>query len=360
MDFIVYDNPCLLLETLELVYAMFNDIPVEKLTADLPYCIPVDEAARIQAEVCEGLNLGDEELRFYFQGVPIKTKGEQGLACLAFNLLHCKQTYSSYEVDETVEEIKKNWRSWRAMNRYYHVSGIDMYSLSFEGSERYTSLATEISRLPVPSDYQLKLVEVFSRYEDHVDRLGEILTPGAERLKPLLEPWVAQAAPRRQQWREYLSRDDAMSGIIRLCDLSDKDIRKLTLSLHYFVPTNGGGIYQSPPLDFFLHLGVGLVPGHDRSKEGQPPNDGEYTALRLLTRQECVNVFRATREKPKCIQDLSQELGMNPGTVFRYVNNMFNVGLLKPEIISGRSYYWANIPRMEKLAEQLIHYLKEE
>lgn len=357
MEVIVNDQPCLLTETLSLVHAWFNDIRLEELTVDNdPCCIPAAELRQIQQEVCGDLDMQDEELRFYFKGIPIKTKAEKSISSLAFNLLHTGQTHLHFRVSDAIAALKE---SWRGGPKYFHVSGMDVHGLRIEATEQFTSLATEIGKLPVPQDYQLKLVDGYARFETHLDRLEEILTPLAEKLQPLLMPWVERTASRRQEWREFLASEGAMEWIWTLCDLAHEKIEKLTLTTYYLTAMHGGGHYHSPPLELCLYLGVAFQPGRLRDRGNSPLNDGEYTALRLLTRQECVDIFRTTREKPKCIQDLAQELNMNPGTVFRNVNSMFNVGLLKLEIISGRNYYWANIPRMEKMTEHLVRYLKE-
>lgn len=235
-----------------------------------------------------------------------------------------------------------------------------MYTIQLEQSENFTSLATEFSALPVPQSYQFKLVEGFSNYEAHVDRLGEIPSPIAEKLEPLLAPYVEKAAPRRQEWREYLAREEAMSWVQSVSSYGDEHIVKIYVALHYFAAERGYAFFVTPPLQLNLRMGVGLTPGKKLPREGHPPSDGKYTALRLLTRQECVDIFRATRKNPKCIQELSHELNMNPGTVFRNVNSMFNVGLLKLDLISDRNYYSADLSRVEDITSHLLQYLRNE
>lgn len=357
MKFIVYDRPCLLLEALDLVFALFNELTPESMTGQGSCCIPADEIAAIQATVCAGLDKEDPELQFYFKGIPIETKDQKALTCLAFNLLYYGQRNDIYEVPDAIAALKRNWQN---RPKYNYVRRIDMYTIQLEPADSFISLAAEFGNLSVPQAYQLKLADGFSNYAVHVDRLGEILAPIAEALKPLLTPWVEKAAPKREEWRAYLAKEEAMPWLQSVSSLADECIDETRLALRYFEPERGYAYYVTPPLRLHLRMGVGLTPGKKQSREGHPPSDGKYTALRLLTRQECVDIFRATRQKAKCIQDLSHELHMNPGTVFRNVNSMFNVGLLKLDDVSDRNYYLADISRVEDVTSHLVHYLRDE
>lgn len=355
MEFVVCEKPCLLLETAELLYAHVNRITADQLTCAASYTIPEEDVARIQAEVCAGIDPEDAEWANYFRGVLVDSKTGR-MSCLAFALLYAYMPVEYFEVDEAADALK---REWQEQEKPFSVTGISSYSLSTASTEEYTTLAREIGKLAIPQSYQLQLVEAFSTFEAQVDRLAQLLGPLAEQLKPLLEPWVCRAKPLREAWRSFFTREDAITLLFRRCNLAERNLDSAVLTMRYFSPEAGAGRIRCMSDALYLHLGVSNHPDEELQESATAPRPGEYTALRLLTRQECVDIFRTTREKPKCIQDLAQELNMNPGTVFRNVNSMFNVGLLKLEIISGRNYYWANIPRMERITEHLVRYLKE-
>ena len=71
MEFQVHRKPCILLETVELVYSYVNQIPAEELTENAEYCIPAREVSAIRDAVCSSLDPDNEELQFYFKGVPV-------------------------------------------------------------------------------------------------------------------------------------------------------------------------------------------------------------------------------------------------------------------------------------------------
>ena len=221
-------------------------------------------------------------------------------------------------------------------------------------------MAREISRLPVPQSYQLQLVEVFSAFHWHLDRLMTILRPAAQRLEPLLAPWVEQAIPRAEEWERYLQEPTAMQTMLQKTGLKEPEICRLEIALRYFFPFGGPGEFQHPVAHLSLHLGVGIPPGKDAPETPDLLRDWEFTALRLMVHPDRARMLRAMTDHPMSVQDLSQSLGLNPGSVFRDLNNMNNAGLLTQEIISNRIHYRTDSAAVERLTKHLVSYLHKE
>lgn len=355
MSFIVNEKPCLLLEAAELVYAMVNRIPVEALTQEAPYCIPAAEVGKIQETVCAGLNPEDEELQFYFKGVPVESRSNR-MSCLASALLYSNAPIDFYESEDALEYLHSAWFNHR---RPFSVTSISGFSVGIGESEQYTNLTHEITKLPVPQLYQTQLVEVFSGYDWHLNRVGDILKPVTERLKPLLQPWVEKATPLREEWIRYGKLPGSMDSLRRRLCLENDDIRELHITLRYFSPLAGPSKLTGHTNMLRIHAGVSLLPGQDTPETDDSLKDWEYAAFRLISGPDRVAILRATKNSPKCIQDLSQELGRNPGSIFRDLNSLYNVGLLTLNIISGRNYYTANLSQMKKLTDRLLRHLDE-
>ena len=108
MEFQVYRKPCMLLETVELVYSYVNQVPAEQLTESGEYCIPAREIPSIREAVCGPLDLENEELQFYFKGVPVDGK-EQHLSCLACCMVYSTLNLGCSSVEETVRFLKNGW-----------------------------------------------------------------------------------------------------------------------------------------------------------------------------------------------------------------------------------------------------------
>lgn len=356
MNYIIHEKPCLLMETAELLYALVNHIPAEELTRDHPYCIPVSEITKIQETICRDLDLKDEELQFYFKGVPIDGR-EERLSCLACTLIYSHPPIADHEIDDALKTLHAVWFNHK---RPFTVAGITGFALTLIDSPKYTNLSQEIGKLPVPQQYQAQLIEVFSGFGWHIDRLGALLRPLAERLKPLLAPWVEGAAPLRSEWEKLWSTPRSKEFMQNRINFMNDNVQEVQLTLRYFSPQNGAGSFSDETGTLRLHMGLATPLEQEAPVKRAAIEAWELTALRCLCRKECTDIFRAVRKTPKCIQDLSQELCLNPGTVFRNVNSLYNSGLLSLEIINGRNYYLASMHMLDKLTAHLLQHLKDE
>ena len=114
MEFQVYRKPCMLLETVELVYSYVNQVPAEQLTESGEYCIPAREIPSIREAVCGPLDLENEELQFYFKGVPVDGK-EQHLSCLACCMVYSTLNLGPFPEKWMVSEgtsLSGLWHQW--------------------------------------------------------------------------------------------------------------------------------------------------------------------------------------------------------------------------------------------------------
>ncbi len=69
-------------------------------------------------------------------------------------------------------------------------------------------------------------------------------------------------------------------------------------------------------------MGVGIPPGKDAPQAADFLHDWEFNALRLLAHPDRARMLRAMTGQAMSVQELSQTLGLNPGSVFRDLNNM--------------------------------------
>lgn len=358
MEVVVFEKPCLILEAAELVYAMVNRIPAARLTEDAPYCIPVAEVEKILAEATGDLDPMDRQLLFYFDGIPLaENEGSNDrLACVAFYLINSVTPICCYEVEEARQMLHS---AWFAKTDAVHILGIYTDGIAIGDAEQYTNWGTEFCKLPISPCHQVKLVEAFSAFDRHIDRLCDILLPVAEKLKRLLAPWVEKDMPRITQWRESLVGDLAQQALLKRCKVVPETVDQLQIALRYFSPLRGPGDYDVDQHIIRLHVGVALSPAGTHESAGSQMTAGEYTVLRLLSNPDRMAMLRAMTKKPKSTQELAQELGLNAGSAFRDLNNLYNAGILNLTVISKRNYFTTNIAQIEKLTTHLLQYLKE-
>lgn len=359
MQITVYEKPCLILEAAELVYAVVNRIPATRLTEKSPYCIPVDAVRQILQDVCRDLDAEDPELRFFFGGFPLgedKNK-EDRLACVARCMIGVPEPIGCYSVEEARAVMRQ---SIFAKGCRVHILGIGVGGISAVDVEQYTNLGQEFGKMPIPDDYRIRLVEAFSAYNRHADRLCDILTPIAERLKPALEPWVRNAAPLMEQWRQVLFTDQGQKMLLKRCNVIPEELDRIQIGLRYFSPAKGHGNYDVDGRTIQLHVGVAVAPSRTKDPEDNRLAENEYATLRLLANPDRLAMLRAMTKKAMSTQELAQELGLNAGSVFRDLNNLYNAGVLNLDVAAGRNYYTTNLQWIDRLTSHLMRYLKQD
>lgn len=357
MQTIVYDQPSLALEAAELLYAAVNRLPADCLTVQAAYCIPVEEIHQILQEVTQELNLEDPELHFYFEGVSLNGKKHKDdrLTCVALCMLGCVEPVDCYEVAQARERMHQ---AWFADGRPFQIHGIGSDGLSMEDAKQYTTFGQEFSKLSVPMDFQIKLIEVFSSFHRHTDLLCDFLEPVAAKLKPFLEPWVRRAQPLVEEWRECLATASGQKAVLNRCNVLPDELRELKVSLRYFSPKRGPGNYDAEDHVISLHIGVAIPPVENAAPKVEELGEMECATLRLLSNPDRLAMLRAMTGSAKSTQELAQELGLNPGSVFRDLNNLYNAGALILETSSGRSRFTTDLQWIERVTAHLMQFLK--
>ncbi len=359
MKVTIYQEPCWLLEAAELVYGLVNQLPVEKLAGSGPYCIPPDQVRRIQAEVCAGLDPLDEVTQFYFRGVPLE--GVSG----RFSCLGCALLYSFLEIDHPQPDdfVRAMERDWRALcESGFHVEGIDGFSLSFEPAPggKLLSLARELTALQVPALYRMQLLEVFSAFDQHLERVAKLLRPVAAALPGCMAPWTGQIPALAGQWETFLQGNSAQEFFLRRARIQSGAFLELKLSFRFFSPYGSPGKFSTAKRQLRFHLGVNMQPGVINVNQAQAPEEWELTALRLMANGARVEMLHAMAERPMSGQELAQKLNLNSGSVFRDLNSLYNARLLLMESTGGRNCYRINLPVVRSILERLLGYLQDQ
>lgn len=352
----IYREPCWLLEAAELVYSLVNEIPAKKLTAAGPYCIPAQEVASIRDTACAGIDKTDKQLRFYFQGTQLEGVSER-LSCPAICILHQELEVGHPEPADMVDALKKDWQ-YDMAHRYF-ISGIGRFTTIMDKAKEndFLSLAESIANLPVSREYQLRLLEIYAAYEQHLQRVYELLLPVVDALRPLLRPWVVRAAPLLDQWEAFFQTTTPEKFLQSRGGTFVDGYDRLELALGYFF----AGYFPANVLGekrvVRCMMGVRSIPSAE-IEEKNIPTVGELTALRLVMNPTRLEMLRAMTERAMSVQELADQLDLNVGSVSRDITNMRNSGLLLADYSRERSYYRTNLDEIEKIAKHVLSYLQ--
>lgn len=354
----IYREPCWLLEASELVYSFVNEVPPEKLTAPGTYCIPLEDTIRIRDTVCAQLDKTDKQLRFYFQGVPLEGVPER-MSCPAVCVLHQELELGHPEPADMVGALKADWRD-NLRNQYY-ISGIGRFTMNMDKAKEgeFLSLAESITNLPVPSAYQLRLLEVYAAYEYHLQHIYNLLLPVVEALKPLLLPFVKRAAPLLKQWETFF-QDNTPEDFLQSRGATVIDgYEQLEIALGYFFQSYFPSRVLGEKKIVRCMMGLRSIPS-EKTVEKRIPTPGELAALRLVANPTRMEMLRTMATRAMGVQELADHLGLNVGSVSRDISNMRNAGLLLADYSQERSSYRTNLNEIEKLSDHVLTYLRGE
>lgn len=357
MEIIACCEPCLLLEAAELAYGFVNDIPSEQMTLPGDYYLPVDAVETIREAACAGLSRDDAQLQFYFRGVPVEGIAER-LSCLGCCLLYHSVEVTHPGVDDMCRALSDTWT--RHCRERYCVNGIDPFTLNTAPAEdgAFSTLSGEIARLPMPANYRLQLVEVFSAFELHLANVARLLRPVAEALEPLLAPWVERSRGRIAEWDAFFHQHSAEEFLLRRGHVKANGIRELQIGFRYFSPLLCPIYVDERAGCVAIHMGIGIRPEMEYVNPMPVMDESRYVILRLLANQDRVEMLRLMMTRPMGVPELSKRLHLNTGSVFRDVNGMYNAQLLLFQPEKGKNLYSTNINVVAKIASDLVEYIR--
>lgn len=355
VEVVVCREPCLLLEAAELVYALVNDIPAERLTQPGEYCIPAEQVRSIQKTACAGLSPEDSRLQFYFRGVPLEGESRR-LSCVGCCLLYSAVEVAYPAPEDMVRALSEGWARRRA--EHYRINGISPFSLNIDLTDdnTFSTISEEIEKLPVSPTYKMRLVEAFSAYEFHVAQLARLLQPVTAALERLLEPWVKRARPRMLQWEKFFQEHTVEEFLLKRASVKFEGVKTLQLGFRYFSPAPSPIYFDEKTGCVSFHAGICVQP--ELEEDTSVPEKFDCTALRMLANPDRVEMLRLMMGRTMGVPELSKLLHLNSGSVFRDVNSMCNAKLLLFQPENGKNLYCTNLDALAAITDQLLEYVK--
>lgn len=349
-------EPCMLYETVELLYAWVNGIPPEQLTLTGPYCIPKEDVARMLEAACGGVDAQSPVLRHFFARQMIEDETNQE-TCLAFYMVYWSMNLSIPDIPGQMAAICSAWE--RIRRRPFTIRAINRLALDIEelSTGQPVLLGTELRKLPVSESFFLSLLETFSDYTYHMGVLRDILLPVSRRLRPLLEPLIVTAGPLRESWEAFFRETSLEDFVTRRTEAApemQKPFDQACICLRYLQPR-----YTPIQVDhnsFWMHLSVGVQPASQQTSTQVGLSDQELAALRLLGDKGRSDMIRALMGRPMSMQELANRLNLNPGTVFRNLNSLTNTGLTTKEVWGDRYYYRANFQLIQSIFQNVLSF----
>ncbi len=356
MNVSINPNMSLLMETADLLFVYVNQMSPSTLTSDKPYCIPEAEVDRIMKEVCGHLDPEDAKLRFYFQSVPVDSvkSTKMGGTSVGQLLVYTNVRASGCDVQQA-RAIMHDYSLGRG--EPYEIHAFSQFALGIRVCDEYRSITQELYRLNMPELLRLQLAETLSNYHYHVDQICDLLEPLSRKLQLLLQPWWEQILPRMELWRERLSTECGQREFAERINVDTTDMEYLRLSFRVLQSDCSHGMYDLIDNKFCCQVGMEILPGAENTGE---LSQGQIAALRLLASPDRIEMLRAMTGRVMTPKELTQELGMHAGTVFRDLNSLFGAHLVDLIVDGVHRSYRTNTKYLNSLLKQLGRYINKE
>ena len=365
MQVFITNRPYLLYETVELLRAFVNDLPPSELTMEGEYCLPEQQVTDIMTSACQGLEAQDPWLRYFFLEHPILDDSGQTVclaSCIAYSMF--SETMQEPDLAAQLRYVVDRWQDVR--RKGYRFNSINRFGMGLDNKncEGPVRLGSDLKQLPVSEDFRQMLYESFSDLPYSAGELERILLPVSQRLKPLLEPYVRHAKALTEQWRAFFRDRNALLEFLRRRSgtVENNTIDNVYISLRYLHARYSVGNLSDDKKTFCFHLGVGTkVTMAQAYEEGSNSSfQRELAAFKLLGDPGRQEIIRMLSHESLSMYDVTQRLGMNPGSVFRSINSMFNAELLLRENRDGKVCYRAKLPYIQSVFDHVMAHLSGE
>lgn len=346
----------LLQETADLLCAYVNGVSPTALTAEGPFCIPASVLRQIMDHVFHDLDRTQWQAECYFRGYSTAFCGEpyETMTCVGCMLIATTVKRNCTDLDLT-RALMQNHIA--ANPGFYEIVNHTAFALGTRTSSTYRPLYQEIGKLDLPDELRLQLLEVLSNFHCHVDCLCDFLKPFAIRLLPLLLPWWESAKPRFEKWEQITATEAGRQNLLKSVNQDAGSLGSIWLNFHFINAGIHRAVLDVENSELYCAIGMGKEPDTEKPKEMLPP---EASALRLLSSMDRVEMLRAMSGRVMAAKEITQELGMNPGSVFRDLNSLFYSKLIDLVMDGNHRKYTTNLENFELLLRQLYGYVKHD
>lgn len=356
MEIQVYERPNLLWEVADLLCAYVNRVSPEKLTSNRPYCIPAPIVAELMEQVCSHVDRNDIWVRFFFEGFPMSTPSSNEMQTVSLGCILVRNALGGRDCDlMECRKILHDRDLENHMDKPVGINAVLAHGIDTLAVEDFQPISQLLRKVEMPEELRLPLTEALSNYHRYVDLLCDLLEPLAQRLEPLLTPWVENLRPRVEQWRSILQTEEGLREFCFRMNLNMDGLERIQMSLHLFYPDVSVSWCMMQSKICYFSAGLQHLPLQDEKDE---LGEIEMAALRLLSGADRIKMLRAMSGRVMTQKEVALELGINSGTVFRDLNNLVMAHLVR--IVHDGNYrgYTTNLDYLDRVTAHLNRYIR--
>lgn len=356
MNIYVNQEISLLMETADLLYAYVNQLPLEGFAAEDCGGLCAEELEQIMMDVCGDLDRNHEDLQFFFQGFTLSAYPEMERAAFPAGLL----LYPGLRIGfgNLAQARAALHDSGFGGETPYRILGVDPFHIHTEPCEEARSIFSELGNHKLPQQLHERLTEILTDYHRHVDRLCDLLEPLALHLHDLLAPWQELLAPKLERCQMMLQTRQGQESFLQSIMAATFQNETIELQSMFFTPrliraNHRLCRFSKDRTELYCIGGVDAILGEGRELKEKP----DAAAVRALSNMERVDILRAMAGRIVTPKELTKELGMNPGSVFRELNKLTEAHLVKMVVSGVHRRYTTNLEAVDLLLQQLHEYI---
>ena len=103
-----------------------------------------------------------------------------------------------------------------------------------------------------------QLLEVFSAFDRHLERVVELLRPIAAVLPDYMAPWTRQIPALAEQWDTFFQGNSAQEFFLQRARIQSGEFRELRLAFRFFSPYGSPGKFLGEKGRLLFHMGVSM------------------------------------------------------------------------------------------------------
>lgn len=368
------DKPAILLEAVELLYLYVNNKSLDNIKRYyfLTHASCWDEKNRaffqdyftalddIMSQCVQDVDQEDPRVQYFFRCL----KGSDGKdwRCLGKIMAHSffdgtssllEDDCGSY--DKEVEVCLNQYREFAKDNfAHYEILEITDMGMSYMPiQDNKATLSQQIARLDIPSACKWEVFQMLENYEALLQELQELMRPVVQRLNVLLEHYDIIYQYIVNYWENYLEKHTFSHLIKDVFGMDSKGENTYAAQIvwpwwmgfgQYYYDMGASG--ESVSLGFGVRIErFPRVSGY--VKETLP------NILRFFSDSVKLEIIYKLSEHSYYGLELANQLGLSSGTMSKYLNSLYNFGLVNLHRVNNRVYYKADIAAVQLLIDQL-------
>lgn len=215
----------------------------------------------------------------------------------------------------------------------------------------------EIEKLAISDEVKWNIWRIFRNFDEHVDRLMEVIIPLVPVIKKVYEHYESLFLPYVNYWKDACEEGTFFDQLKKAYPLELKEHDKEGKLYIILSCMQGNALRlvgcEEDDKNMYIYIGVLFKELALLSNNESFTREDICNRLKLLSDASKYEILKITNNKKLYGSQLAEHLKLTTATISHHVNALTNVGLLSIEKDSNRIYYQLNSEQIGYIIDQL-------